>query len=163
MYEVSLGLIKPFGGYEHKIEILHMIDKLGLNIPFVKDPYCMTREKAEEHYAIHKGHSFYGGLVEMMTGRSTVLFLVDGENAIGRFRILCGATDPKRAEKDTIRYRFGNKRNLMYNAVHASDSPETAKREIKIHLSPEEIAELPENIKKILDRDDINSYCKAVI
>ncbi len=154
MKEVSLGLIKPYGGYENKDKILSMIESNGLEVPFIKDPYLMTRAQAEHHYAEKKGMPFYDKLIEMMISRPSVLFLAYGENAIERFRDICGKTDPAEAAEGTIRSMFGSKEYMMHNVIHASDSQKAAKREIEIHLRPEEMLELPRGIREILDRTE---------
>ena len=89
----------------------------------------MAKPVAEGFYAVHKARPFFDSLCTFMSsGPSVVLLVLQGENAIKKNRELMGATDPAKAEKGTIRAAHGT--NIEYNAVHGSDSPETAKFEI---------------------------------
>jgi nucleoside-diphosphate kinase len=96
-----------------------------------------TRAQAEEFYAVHKGRPFYKDLVSFMTSGPIVLQVLEGENAISRYRDMMGATDPARAAEGTIRKLFAE--NIERNSVHGSDSPETAAFEIAFCFRPEEI------------------------
>ena len=87
-----------------------------------------TVEEAREFYAVHKGKPFYDSLVEFMTSGPIVGLLLQGEDAIKRLREVVGATDPSKARPGTIRAKFGT--DIQRNAVHASDSPESAAYEI---------------------------------
>ncbi len=153
--EVSLGIVKPHA-YRHKAEIEFMIRESGLSIPIKRDPYVISRKRAEMHYAEHRGKPFYDELIRMVTSGPADVMLVCGENAISRLAKLTGATDSREAEEGTIRQLFGEKgsnpeRNerLMYNAFHRSDSPASARREALLYW---EENELPPRIMEILDR-----------
>ncbi len=89
-----------------------------------------TREEAEKFYEVHRGKSFFEDLVNFITSGPVVGLLLQGENAIERLRKIIGATDPEKAEPGTVRSLYGT--NIRENAVHASDSPIAAEREISI-------------------------------
>lgn len=135
--ESTLVLIKPdaFGkGYTG--EILKRYEAAGLKIEAMK-LLQMTPALAEKHYAEHVGKSFYPSLVEFMTSAPLVALVLAGEGAIAKVRTLNGATNPEKAEPGTIRAEFAESMSL--NAVHASDSPENAAREIAIFFVDKEI------------------------
>ena len=90
----------------------------------------LTQAMAEEFYAEHKERSFFGELVSYMTSGPVVAIELTGEDAQPRLRQLVGATNPADATPGTVRYMYG--KSLQENAVHASDSPESAAREIGI-------------------------------
>ena len=87
-----------------------------------------TRAKAEEFYAEHKGEEFYNRLINYMADKKVVALKLEGKNAIKTLRDVVGATDPKKARKNTIRSDFGL--GTPQNSVHASDSPLSAEREL---------------------------------
>lgn len=89
----------------------------------------LTKEQAEAFYAEHKGKPFYADLVTMMSSGPVVVMVVEGNNAQASLREVVGATDPKKAAPGTIRAAFG--KSVGENAIHASDSPESAEREIQ--------------------------------
>src|SRR5438552_17696817 len=88
----------------------------------------LSRADAEGFYAVHAGRSFFNDLVEFMISGPVMIQALEGENAIMKNRDLMGATDPKKAEKGTIRADFAD--SIDANAVHGSDAPETAAVEI---------------------------------
>src|SRR5699024_4720990 len=88
----------------------------------------LTRERAESFYAVHKERPFFHDLVQFMTSGPVLVQVLEGDNAIARNREIMGATNPKEAEKGTIRADFAS--NIEENAIHGSDAPETAKTEI---------------------------------
>jgi nucleoside-diphosphate kinase len=88
----------------------------------------MTREHAETFYAVHKERPFFGELVEMMTSGPVVVQVLEGENAIAKYRDIMGATNPEKAAPGTIRKEFA--RSMGENSVHGSDAPDTAAKEI---------------------------------
>ena len=88
------------------------------------------RAKAERFYEVHKQREFFPGLADYITSGPVVIVELEGENAIERLRILIGNTDPSAATPGTIRYIYGA--SIQKNAVHASDSPESAKKELAI-------------------------------
>ena len=89
-----------------------------------------SKTKAEAFYEIHKGKEFYLALIEFMTSGPLVLLALEKSNAVKDFRTLIGDTDPKSAKPGTIRNQFGS--NISRNAIHGSDSPENAKKEINV-------------------------------
>jgi nucleoside-diphosphate kinase len=97
----------------------------------------MTRQQAEGFYAVHKDRPFYGELVEQMIGGPVVVQVLEGDNAIIKYREVMGATNPEKAVPGTIRKEFAL--NMGENSVHGSDSPENAKTEIKFFFTDAEI------------------------
>jgi nucleoside-diphosphate kinase len=104
-----------------------LIEKAGLRIVAQKRVH-MTREQAETFYAVHKARPFFGELVATMTAGPVVVQVLEGEDAIARYRDVLGATDPAKAAPGTIRKEFAL--SLGENSAHGSDSPETAAVEI---------------------------------
>ncbi|MGO8834324.1 MAG: nucleoside-diphosphate kinase [Roseiarcus sp.] len=103
------------------------IEKAGLRIVAQKRVQ-MTRAQAETFYAVHKGRPFFGELVEMMSSAPVVVQVLEGEDAIARYREAMGATNPEKAAPGTIRKEFAL--SMGENSVHGSDAPETAAIEI---------------------------------
>ncbi|RKZ70836.1 MAG: nucleoside-diphosphate kinase, partial [Gammaproteobacteria bacterium] len=101
-----------------------------------------TKEQAEEFYAVHKERPFYSMLVEFMISGPVMITVLEGEDAISKYRTLMGATMPEFAAPGSIRYDLARDgRAANENAVHGSDAPETAAEEIKFFFKPEEICE----------------------
>ena len=128
--ERTLVLIKPDGVRRGLVgEIISRFERKGLAIEAM-DLRTITPELADEHYAEHVTKSFYPPLKEFMLGGPLVAMVLSGDGAIGVVRALTGATDGRKAAAGTIRgdLSLSNRENL----VHASDSPETAKREIAL-------------------------------
>ncbi|MGH6841025.1 MAG: nucleoside-diphosphate kinase [Methylocella sp.] len=117
-------------------EIIALIQKAGLRIVAQKR-VMMTREQAESFYAIHKGSPFFAKLVERMTAGPVIVQVLEGEDAIAKYRGLLGATDPAKAAPGTIRGKFAL--SLAENTAHGSDGPETAAAEIAQWFSGNEI------------------------
>ena len=88
----------------------------------------MSRADAETFYAVHKERPFFGELVEMMTSAPVVVQVLEGENAILKYREVMGATNPEKADAGTIRKEFAL--SMGENSVHGSDAPDTAAQEI---------------------------------
>jgi len=128
--ERTLVLIKP-DAMERKLmgEIISIYEKKGFHISALKI-VKPTKKMAEEHYAEHKGKPFYENLVNFITKGEVCAMVIEGENVIEAVRKINGATDPLNAEPGTIRGRYALSKSE--NAVHASDSIESAEREIKI-------------------------------
>jgi len=97
----------------------------------------MTKAQAEGFYAVHKERPFYGELVEQMSAAPVVVQVLEGENAILKYREVMGATNPEKAAEGTIRKSFAV--SMGENSVHGSDAPETAAQEIKFFFSDIEI------------------------
>ncbi|PJB77023.1 MAG: nucleoside-diphosphate kinase [Acidobacteria bacterium CG_4_9_14_3_um_filter_49_7] len=128
MSETTFGIIKPdavqkgFTG-----EILSMIEKNGFRIVGLKK-VRLNKEKAEGFYFVHRERPFFNSLTDFMSEGPIVVMVLEKENAIGDWRKLMGATNPADAESGTIRKTFAE--NIERNAVHGSDSPESAAIEI---------------------------------
>ena len=128
MSERTLAIIKPDAVNKHVIgDIVSRYEKAGLN-PVAMRLMQMAKPVAEGFYAVHKARPFFDSLCTFMSSGPSVVLVLQGENAIKKNRELMGATDPAKAEKGTIRAAHGT--NIEYNAVHGSDSPDTAKFEI---------------------------------
>jgi nucleoside-diphosphate kinase len=126
--EKTLAIIKPDAVEKNKIgEILAIIEKNGLRIRALRMMH-MTRPMAEGFYHVHRERPFFGELVDFMTRSPCVVMVLEGENAIAKWRELMGATDPAKAADGTVRKLFGT--NVGENATHGSDGPDTAKFEI---------------------------------
>lgn len=128
MIERTLSLIKPDAVARNLTgEILARIQRAGLGIAALKMTR-MTPSQAEGFYAVHRERPFFDGLVTYMTSGPVVCAVLEGEDAIRRYRELMGATDPAQAAEGTLRRLYALDRER--NAVHGSDAPETAAFEI---------------------------------
>ena len=126
--ERTFSIVKPDAVHANKTgAILAMIEGAGLKIVGTK-MIQLDQAKAEGFYAVHKERPFFASLVRFMTSGPVMIQVLEGENAIAKNRELMGATDPKKAEKGTIRADFAD--SIDANAVHGSDGPDTAKVEI---------------------------------
>ena len=112
------------------------IEKAGLRIVAQKRIH-MTRAQAETFYAVHKERPFFGELVEQMSASPVVVQVLEGEDAIARYRAVMGATNPEKADEGTIRKLFAL--NMGENSVHGSDSAENAAIEIAQWFAGNEI------------------------
>jgi len=97
----------------------------------------LSKEKAEGFYSVHKDKPFFTDLIDYMTSGPVIIQVLEGENAIEKYRKVMGATNPENAEKDTIRKQFAL--NIQENSVHGSDSEESAITEINYFFSDNEI------------------------
>jgi len=113
-----------------------VIEGAGLRIVAQKR-MLMSRREAETFYAVHKERPFFGELVDFMTSGPVVVQVLEGENAVARYRDVMGATNPANAAEGTIRKKFA--RSIGENSVHGSDSPENAAIEIAQFFSGNEI------------------------
>jgi len=135
--ERTLSIVKPNAVKKNIIgEIYGRFEKAGLNIVAARMLH-LDDDKAGGFYAEHKGKPFYDELVEFMTSGPIVVQVLEAENAIELNRTIMGATNPADAAEGTIRKDFGD--SLGENAVHGSDSPVSAVREIQYFFSDEEI------------------------
>jgi nucleoside-diphosphate kinase len=126
--EQTLSIIKPDAVEQHHIgEIVAMIEGAGLRIKAMKMIH-LSRPQAEGFYAVHRERSFFGELVDFMTRGPVVVIALEADDAVARYRKLMGATDPAKADADTIRKRFGS--NVGENACHGSDSVANGKIEV---------------------------------
>ena len=131
--EKTLVLIKPDAFADgHSGDIIKRYEDEGFKIAALK-LMMMTKEIAAKHYVEHIGRPYYEGLVEFMTSAPLVAMVLEGDNVIKRVREINGATNPANAAEGTIRKLYA--RDGSKNAVHASDSPESAAREIAIFFS----------------------------
>jgi nucleoside-diphosphate kinase len=99
----------------------------------------LTRQLAEGFYSVHKERPFYSMLVEFMISGPVMITVLEGEDAVARYRTLMGATMPEFAAPGSIRYDLARDGRANENAVHGSDAAETAAEEIKFFFKPEEI------------------------
>jgi nucleoside-diphosphate kinase len=128
MSERTLAIIKPDAVRRNAIgDIISRYEQAGL-MPVAMKLMRMSKPVAEGFYAVHKTRPFFDSLCTFMSSAPSVVLVLQGDNAIKKNRELMGATDPAKAEAGTIRKAHGT--NIEYNAVHGSDSPETAQFEI---------------------------------
>lgn len=126
--ERTFSIIKPDAVAKNVIgQIVARFEGAGLKVIASRMAH-LSRKDAEGFYAVHKARPFFNDLVNFMISGPVVLQVLEGENAIAKNRELMGATDPKKADKGTIRADFAD--SIDANAVHGSDAPETAKVEI---------------------------------
>ena len=116
--------------------ILNKINASGFKIVAMKYTK-LTKEKAEKFYEVHSERPFYGELVSFMSRGPIVAAILEKENAVEEFRKLIGSTNPAEAEEGTIRNLYAT--SMGENAVHGSDSPESAAREISYFFNEDEI------------------------
>jgi nucleoside-diphosphate kinase len=128
MSERTLAIIKPDAVKKHVIgDIISRYEKASLT-PVAMKLMQMSKATAQGFYAVHKARPFFDSLCTFMSSGPVIVLVLKGDNAIKKNRDLMGATDPAKADKGTIRQIHGT--NIEYNAVHGSDSPETAKFEV---------------------------------
>jgi len=126
--ERTLSIIKPDAVAKNVIgQIITRFEQAGLKVVAARMLH-LSRDEAERFYAVHKERPFFKDLVDFMVSGPVFVQVLEGENAIQKNRDLMGATDPKKAEKGTIRADFAE--SIDANAVHGSDAPETARAEI---------------------------------
>ncbi|RTI92474.1 nucleoside-diphosphate kinase [Campylobacter jejuni] len=135
--EKTLSIIKPDAVKKGVIgKILDRFESNGLRIAAMKKVQ-LSKEQAENFYAVHKERPFFKDLVEFMISGPVVVSVLEGEGAVLKNRDLMGATNPKEAKTGTIRADFAE--SIDANAVHGSDSLENAKIEIEFFFKPNEI------------------------
>lgn len=135
--ERTLSIIKPDAVAKNAIgEIISRFEQAGLKVVAAK-MLKLDDDKAGGFYAEHKERPFFKNLVAFMTSGPIVVQVLEGENAIAKNRELMGATNPKEAAPGTIRADFAE--TIDANAVHGSDAPESAEREISYFFSNDEI------------------------
>lgn len=139
--ERTLSILKPDAlKNKHIGDIISRFEKEGLRVVAIK----MTKlspEQAGQFYKVHRDRPFFNNLVQYMSSGPVVILVLEGNQAISKNRALMGATDPKKAEKGTIRADFAQ--SMTENAVHGSDSPEAAQEEILFFFRPQEIFSEP--------------------
>lgn len=137
MAERSLVILKPDTVHRGLIgQVTARIEQRGFKIVAMKMD-LVSREKLDEHYGHLTSKPFYPEIVAYMTMGPVVFLIVEGDNAVGGMRQLCGATDPAQAEMGTIRADFAT--TIRYNLIHASDSVESAEVEVKRFFAEPEI------------------------
>ena len=136
--ELTFSIIKPDAVRKNNIgEILTRFESAGLKIVAARLEHLSTA-KAQGFYAEHEGKPFFEDLIKFMTSGPCLLQVLEGENAINLNRELMGATNPQEASEGTIRRDFAE--SIDANAVHGSDSPASAKREIEFFFQTQEIS-----------------------
>ncbi len=124
----TLMIIKPDAVSRNLVgEVIRRVELARFRVVEMKMTH-LTRPQAAEFYAVHKERPFYKDLLEFMTSGRAVPMVLEREDAVAHLRKVIGATDPAKAEPGTIRKDFAT--DVQNNAVHASDSPENAAREI---------------------------------
>lgn len=136
--ERTFSMIKPDATARHlENEINAKIKAAGLKIVASKRIEKPSREQIEKFYEEHKGKPFYDGLVEFMTSGPIQVQVLEGNNAIARYRELMGKTDPAEAAEGTLRKLYAESKG--HNSVHGSDSSASANREISLWFTREEL------------------------
>ena len=135
--ERTFSIIKPDATQRNLTGAINaLIEQAGLRI-IAQKRLRMSRAEAETFYAVHRDRPFFRELVEFMTSGPVVVQVLEGENAIAKYREIMGATDPTKAADGTIRKLHA--RSVGENSVHGSDAPETAANEISQFFSGNEI------------------------
>lgn len=137
--ERTLSIIKPDGVARGLIgEVIRRLEKNDLKIIAMK-MLRMTKRQAEGFYAVHKNRPFFQDLTDFMSSGRIVVMILEGEDAIARYRKLMGSTNYKEAEQGTIRKDFAT--DIEKNVVHGSDSPESARFEMGYFFNSFETAD----------------------
>jgi nucleoside-diphosphate kinase len=137
MIEQTVVLIKPDGVQKHIIgKIIDRFESKGLVIKALK-MVQLTQPILEQWYAHHKDKPFFPSLCRDMMATPVVAMIVEGENAIEKVFAICGPTDPAQAQPGTIRRDFGESKPK--NVVHRSDSPEAAKKEMRLLFTEKDL------------------------
>jgi nucleoside-diphosphate kinase len=137
MTERTFSIIKPDATERNLTgKVNAVIEDAGLRI-VAQRRIRMTRAQAEEFYGVHKERPFFGELVDFMTSAPVVVQVLEGDNAVARYRDVMGATNPENAAEGTIRKLYA--RNVGENSVHGSDSAENAAIEIAQFFSDDDI------------------------
>ncbi|HDU8579163.1 MULTISPECIES: nucleoside-diphosphate kinase [Vibrio] len=135
--ERTFSIIKPDAVERNLIgEIYNRIEKAGLRIVAAKMVH-LTEDQASGFYAEHEGKEFFPPLKEFMTSGPIMVQVLEGENAIARYRELMGKTNPEEATCGTLRADYAL--SMRHNSVHGSDSPESAAREIEFFFPESEV------------------------
>ena len=135
--ERTFAIIKPDAvAAGHTGDIIRIIEKKGFRIVAMKK-LRMSKAEAQAFYAVHRKQKFYRSLVKFMTEGPCVVMVLEGENAIAKWRALMGPTEPAHAGRGTIRKSYGT--DIERNAVHGSDSAATAATEVPFFFSTAEL------------------------
>lgn len=137
MTERTLSIIKPDAVAKNNIgAIIAHIESIGLVVKAMKMLH-MSEKQAQEFYAVHSERPFYNDLVRFMSSAPAVVMVLEGNNAVARYRELMGATNPDEAANNTLRALFAE--SIDHNAVHGSDSLENANIEVSFFFEESEI------------------------
>ena len=124
----TLSIIKPDAVKAGHVDSINlMIENSGLKI-LEKKEIKLSKEEAQQFYAVHSDKPFYNELCEFMTSGPIIVQMIEGENAIGLYRKVMGATNPAEADENTIRKKFAT--SIQENAVHGSDNENNALKEL---------------------------------
>ena len=135
--ERTFSILKPDATERNLTGAINaVIEKSGLRI-LAQKRMRISREQAEKFYAVHRERPFFRELVDFMISGPVVVQVLEGDNAIAKYREVMGATDPAKASAGTIRKLYA--RSIGENSVHGSDAPDTAVREITQFFSENEI------------------------
>jgi nucleoside-diphosphate kinase len=135
--ERTFSIIKPDATARNLTGAINaMIEQAGLRV-IAQRRVRITREQAETFYAVHSARPFFGELVDFMISGPVVVQVLEGENAIAKYRDIMGATDPSKAAASTIRKVHAQ--SIGENSVHGSDAPDTASKEIAQFFSGNDI------------------------
>ena len=139
MIERTFSILKPDAISRNLTgKINAMLEDAGFKI-IAQKMIHMSKEKAEGFYIVHKDRPFYGELTDYMSSGPVIVQVLEKENAVEDYRKIMGATDPKKADQDTIRAKYGL--SVGENTIHGSDCLENAKIEINYFFSNDEICE----------------------
>ena len=128
MSERTFAIIKPDAVQARNAgRILSRIEEAGFTLRALRLAH-LTQKEAEGFYAVHRERPFFGSLTRFMSSGPCILMVLEGDDAIRKWRTLMGATDPAKADAGTLRKEFGA--SIEFNATHGSDAPETAAFEI---------------------------------
>ena len=137
MIQRTLSIVKPDAVAKNAIGgVLGLVEKAGLRVIAAKMIH-MSRRQAEGFYAVHRERPFFNDLTTFMSEGPVLVSVLEGENAIEKYREVLGATNPEKAAPGTVRKLYGT--NLERNAAHGSDAPETAAFEISYFFNALEL------------------------
>ena len=133
----TLSIVKPDGVKKHVIgKIISLFEEKGIKVTGMK-MLSLTKQEAMGFYRVHKDRPFFDSLTTFMSSGPVVVMVLEGDDVINRVRGIMGATDPKKADKGTIRNLYAS--DIEKNIVHGSDSPESAAAEIPYFFSEVEM------------------------
>ena len=140
--EQTLAIVKPDAVAHGKIgEIVRRFEEVGLRVCALKMVH-LRKQEAEQFYHVHRERPFFESLTIFMSSGPSVVMVLQGDRAIPTLRAIMGATDPAQASPGSIRRDFGT--SIEHNAVHGSDSPESAAFEVPYFFAEREIVRLRE-------------------
>lgn len=133
----TLSILKPDATSRKLVNLINnKIEANGLKI-IAQKSFTLTKDQAEEFYNDHKNKDFFPQLIKFMTSNKVVIQVLEGVDAINKYRQLMGSTNPDLAKKGTIRHEFA--KSVTANTVHGSDSVISARREIDYFFTPDEL------------------------